>query len=159
MAGDPKNASLPFNCECDECRLRLAYLAGFFDGEGCVYPRNGLQVSASQVDRRPLDMLQALFGGTIKTPALVEGRRQMYYWVRYGKPAAVALRALLPWLVVKREQVEWAIEYDALVKSTGDAHYGRQVSDEVKIERERLRQLIMQSRTGAANRREDRAWA
>jgi hypothetical protein len=54
---------------------RLAYLAGFFDGEGCVYilrcrrPRGYnyyyLEVSISNSMPEPLYLAQSLFGGTI----------------------------------------------------------------------------------------------
>lgn len=45
----------------------LAWVAGFFDGEGSIsFAKSGRpRVSISQKDRRPLDEIQATFGGTV----------------------------------------------------------------------------------------------
>ena len=108
-----------------------AYLAGFFDGEGCVgayitnrpaSPTNRaargmrLSVSVAQVDRRPLLMLQEAFGGAVvvsdKGNTRKDGfnRRICYVWIVSGPSAQTALRAMLPYLVVKREQAEEALK-------------------------------------------------
>lgn len=135
----------------------IPYLAGFFDGEGCIYARNGLQVSATQIDVRPLLMLQRRFGGRVRAPGATQ-KSPTSTWVIYGKPAAEALAVLTSGavgLVVKRRAALLAIEYATLVKPRTDAHHGRQVDDATKAERERLRQLIMANRKGNVSRRED----
>lgn len=158
----PKNASIGADgldgiCQCRSCEeidsdRRLAYLAGFFDGEGSIYARNGLQVSAVQIDRTPLLLLQGEFGGRVTDPRRTGSPTSV--WRIYGQPAAEALRALFPYLIVKSEQAKLALQYATLVQPRSQAHHGRQVSDEIKAQREYLRQRIMRTRRGTSTRRE-----
>lgn len=121
----------------------LAYLAGFFDGEGSIYARNGLQVSVTQINRVPLLLLQSEFGGRV-TPARTTGSQSE--WRIYGRPAADALRAMFPYLIVKSEQAKLALQYADLIRPNGG---GARITDEVREKREYLRQRIMRGRTRA----------
>jgi len=96
----------------------LAYLAGFFDGEGCVgvYPnshRTGhyLLVQLTQNDdavaRALLESVRDRWGGSIREQRTSTGRVKLGYGVTSDK-AAVLLRDLLPYLRGKREQAEVA---------------------------------------------------
>lgn len=64
---------------------RLAYLAGFFDGEGCVYilRRRGktsvgydLEASFTSSDIEPLALAQREFGGTVTESKDVRGGKK-----------------------------------------------------------------------------------
>jgi hypothetical protein len=90
-----------------------AWAAGFLDGEGNFYVHRRrstsyeMGVQVGQVDRRPLERLQALYGGSI-APRSGRGIRSDYFaWRAHG---ATAMRAMIPsvapFLVVKREQAE-----------------------------------------------------
>ena len=107
----------------------LDYLAGFFDGEGCVMivgRGDGLQrmeISAANMDSRPLEEFAKRWGGSI-TAKGCRGkggsgkeaiRRPCYSWQRSGPRALTALRALLPRLIVKAEVAELAVEFQARV--------------------------------------------
>lgn len=102
----------------------LAWFAGFFDGEGCVrgrsYWRNMkdgkrrhstcISLVVTQRDREPLDRIRELVGlGAITaktgtpTPA--------FHWVVGGhNQVAEVIRLILPYSVVKRPQMELAME-------------------------------------------------
>lgn len=97
--------------------LDIAWAAGFFDGEGCiVLHSNGsspvlrLRLDVGQVDRRPLEKLVAIFGGSIQAvPFRSERWRRQYVW-RLTSPDS-SLAAMLPYLTVKKEQAELALEF------------------------------------------------
>jgi len=100
--------------EPDNRRLLLSYLAGFFDGEGCIYARkrgNRAEVvlEASQVMAEPLGLFVRVFGGKVDTPRAPG--RLVFRW-RIHKRSAVreTLRELYPDLRVKREQARLALE-------------------------------------------------
>jgi hypothetical protein len=103
--------------------LRVAWAAGFFDGEGCisiakpvnkrktgkVYVTYALQAIIAQRDRRPLEVLVGLFGGNI-TSVKIHG--STYWYLRkHGVKAVAMLEQLLPFLVLKKEQAELAIRF------------------------------------------------
>jgi hypothetical protein len=102
-------------------QLILAWAAGFVDGEGYVGMQNsthtynrhthfqGLMSVAQAKTDEPLQILSRLFGGKV-TWRKNQGNGA-YYWVLYGQKMAVCLRALLPYLVVKRRQAEVCLEY------------------------------------------------
>jgi hypothetical protein len=106
-----------------------AWAAGFIDGEGTFSITkhvNGVNsykphLAVSQVDRRPLDRLQVLFGGHVKS---MRSRHpnQSDYW-RWGLASAQAFRELLPhllpWLIVKREEAEIVLDFCKLVGPKG----------------------------------------
>lgn len=107
----------------------LAYLAGFFDGEGCIMVGKGkhsdcknganhtLMVSATQIDRRPLDLFLEKFGGSIildKTAASGEWRQKsnpVWRWKCSNRVAIEALRSMEPFLIVKKEQAKEALKW------------------------------------------------
>jgi LAGLIDADG endonuclease len=100
----------------------VAYIAGFFDGEGSVgleHHKSGhirLRVSISHNDRRPLDLIQKLYGGRIairhKRKAGVE------YWQLniYTAAAGRFFSAIAPYCIVKRESIAIAIAFVALIR-------------------------------------------
>ena len=116
----------------------LAWAAGFIDGEGCIQApvrlreRNrrgyGLSLYVGQVDPRPLHRLADTFGGLVYPKSRQSGeRRQMFMWRVTGLTAADALSALLPYLLVKREQAELALQLRERI--TSYVQVGRKVDD------------------------------
>lgn len=98
-----------------------AYLAGFFDGEGCV----GIYRSSSRGGFRLLvqitqnvspssivlfQQVQQIWGGSISTSVSANGTEKLGYQVGSDK-AVKFLSDLLPYLREKREQAEVAIEW------------------------------------------------
>lgn len=98
----------------------IAWFAGFFDGEGCVQvARAGrgdrvhvLRVSVTQVARAPIDRLAAAFGGLVyPKPSRRPRDRHQWGWETRSWAAVRFLDALLPYLTVKRQEAELAIQY------------------------------------------------
>ena len=106
-----------------------AYAAGFFDGEGHIsiafstarkcrgysYDRYTLSVSMSQNDRRPLDWLSSRFGGNVRhlvaKRSYDKGKYSRYDWSLACTNAAEFLRKVRPWLLVKGDQADIAIQF------------------------------------------------
>ena len=105
--------------------LSLEYIAGFFDGEGCIniyssssrrgHVRTRLRASIGNTDRRPLDAIRGKFGGQIRT--LRGHNRPVFVLVWNGATAASLLDALRPFLIVKATQADLAKEYWAFMQS------------------------------------------
>lgn len=98
------------------------YAAGLFDGEGCVYvyrkPRSGkpgrdVQVRATVANTIPLvlEAFRERFGGSIHLQVAANGARRASYQYEIAAMKALGMfRAICPYLIVKRAQVEKAIE-------------------------------------------------
>lgn len=112
--------------------LDLAYISGFFDGEGSigVYDRNKsrdgsrryyvLVVTLSQSGDEGLALLneiQAMFGGSVSKKSYVN--RQMWQLNLSADKGMDFLTELLPFLRLKKKQAELGITFQRLgVKST-----------------------------------------
>jgi hypothetical protein len=89
----------------------LAYLAGFFDGEGTLHiVRAGGTISprcqVAQNSIEVLEMFKARFGGRIGLYSNGTNRK-IYHWAINGKAGILpVVESLLPYLVVKREEAE-----------------------------------------------------
>lgn len=95
-------------------RELLIYLAGYFDGEGCVsvqkatkkYPY--LQVQVASGDKEIIEKYFEVFGGHLYKE---KGgtNRQLYRWTIGGAKAQEVLKILLPFLFAKKAQAELAL--------------------------------------------------
>jgi hypothetical protein len=106
---------------------KLAYLAGLFDGEGCVvFTRNGpellsggLQVSVTNTDLDLLERFTTQFGGRIRLNRALRRRpgayRTTFAWVVCGGNAARVLETLRPFLVAKAPQADLALKIRATI--------------------------------------------
>jgi len=94
----------------------MIWSAGFFDGEGTIYisKQTQLIVSVGQRILEPLEVLQRLYGGSLR----LTSTDQHLWFISSGK-ASNALQQMLPWLTVKRSQATLAIEFQALVGKPG----------------------------------------
>jgi hypothetical protein len=100
--------------------MSLEYLAGFFDGEGCVgvYPAHQgasyhLMVQITQNSTRAADALlreiSDRFGGSV---GVVETRKhRQLHWSIGGDRGALFLESILPYLVLKLDQAIIASSY------------------------------------------------
>lgn len=96
----------------------IAWLAGFFDGEGHVSVRTqlsqratGVKIQVTNTNRALVDRVAELTGvGYITTRPRQSSRcRTTYDWQTTGGNAKEILAALLPWLIEKRERALEAI--------------------------------------------------
>ena len=92
---------------------KLAYMAGFIDGEGCIRASGNylnLSMHVSNTVKAPLLFMQEVFGGSVRgygsPKKLPSGKmnKRAYLWVICGESAAKALLALLPYLIVKKQE-------------------------------------------------------
>lgn len=94
----------------------LAYLAGLVDGEGCITITlvrkryHMVQLRIANTDPRMTRWLQSNFGGGVT----IENRQNARWKVRYtwcvgARAAEPILRAVLPHLLLKRDQAEIAL--------------------------------------------------
>jgi hypothetical protein len=100
----------------------LAYIAGFFDGEGSVQinlPEGTsqylLRCAISNTDRDPLVYIKDFFGGTVLGPFQRDEHHQpIYQWKADSVKAEVFLRAIAPFLQIKKERACVGLEFREL---------------------------------------------
>lgn len=139
----------------------LAYLAGILDSDGFISAHrttkttrrgeaewtstyHSARVGIAGTRRQPHDLAALHFGGSVnayepKNPA----HRVQFNWVASGRIAAVVLRTVRPYLLVKAEQADLALQLQDLVmaqfaeiKATCKPPY--RISPEMIAPRERL---------------------
>ncbi len=101
--------------------ISLAYMAGFFDGEGCVnFTQSGysktwvVRVMVRNTDLGIIQSIQNTFGGRIST-TLQKKRpawKTSYCWIIVGGKAIDFLRLIDPFVIVKRDQILTAMFWD-----------------------------------------------
>lgn len=105
-------------------KTKWSYLAGLFDGEGSVFicigykdrPSTRLATSISNTSVSLMQWLVKNFGGAFYTSIpKSEKSKTQYLWRPKGKKnREVFFLGILPYLVVKRDRVVLALEYDRL---------------------------------------------
>jgi len=120
-------------------QLFLAWAAGFFDGEGCVMVekskeikcthgfRTSLHATVTQTSKPCLELFLSNFGGSITTTETRgENSRRwsvQYRWIARNDEALNFLRAVEPFVVVKKSQVQAALDYP--LRADNGKMYGR----------------------------------
>jgi hypothetical protein len=95
----------------------LAYMAGFLDGEGCLYlghRKAGRRrqcfpctITISQTEDKTLRWMQGFFGGKVyPVKSSGNGDKQVWTWSIYGTEGDTFLRLVLPYLRLKKPQAE-----------------------------------------------------
>ena len=116
--------------------IDLAWAAGFFDGEGSVgiYPRTQYHHGKKYVGWRVCARLCGCNRVSVERFAEIVGNgvvrlerrktkklREVWGWRAYNAEVMTALERLLPYLVVKKEQVLLGIEFRSTVGNFGSA--------------------------------------
>ena len=93
----------------------LQYLAGIVDGEGCICIertkgrkkghtlRHVISLGVEMADREPLFLFKRWLGGYFKSRKRKSHYKRQYTWKIAARKAVVALRAILPYLRIKRK--------------------------------------------------------
>jgi len=97
----------------------LAYAAGLFDGEGCVFISNQnhpnsyiLKVEVNMTDENSIRWLHKTFGGHFNYNKKSNPRQKLQYrWTASGKDMANFIKLTLPFIRLKKERFELAILY------------------------------------------------
>lgn len=133
---------------------RIAYLAGFIDGEGCIRIGKGhthksgkrifyLSLSVHQVDRRPLDILYGRYGGSLRMNT-AHKPNNLWAWTVSGTTAARAIEEMLPYLITKKEQAILGLEFQARKSKRGRGAGFQTTVEELEFQEtmfEQMRQL------------------
>lgn len=97
-------------------RLTPQWLAGFFDGDGCVYAEVTkynypyVNVSISQVDPGIISLIAIKYGGKMGDPSFRKGLRPYHRVGWHGKDAKPILEVLKDYVICKKRQVELGLE-------------------------------------------------
>jgi hypothetical protein len=113
-----------------QLELDFAWAAGFLDGEGCFslvkantnsHPATKRpMVSASQINRAPLDKLVYLFGSIVRNNRVNSRGIQIYQWhLTKAEELKPMLECVIPFLVNKKREAEIVLEYAKWVKRRG----------------------------------------
>lgn len=132
---------------------KLAWAAGFFDGEGFVtiqerksivnnkiYKGYYLRIGVNHVAVEPLLELQKILGGTIRQQSahtISGNRKQRHSWQMSTASAKEALIKMMPYFRNKQNVAELGIE---LQNTMGDK--GQRVSEEIQLYRSMLKNKI-----------------
>ena len=93
------------------CSVDLAYMTGFFDGEGCVYIRKEkhgyyIVVTIQQINREPLEKIRRAYGGSLLYRQ-EKGRKRGIHILRIQTQQAISfLSDIQRYLLVKQREVE-----------------------------------------------------
>jgi hypothetical protein len=102
-------------------KSQLLYIAGLFDGEGStgVYAPGQLSMCVQMTSTLGVEYIRSLFGGHIHEYTPRKPNCHTLYDIQYsGLKAEKVLRTVLPFLLVKREQVNLVLEYWEKLKVT-----------------------------------------
>ena len=102
-------------------RDTIIYLAGVTDSEGNIgivrhkrkerlTPAYEPRLQVGNTSKRLLDLFVATFGGKLTLEKrLTQGGKEFYQWSIYGVSMVKALEAMLPYLIIKREEAKLVI--------------------------------------------------
>ena len=124
-AGIIMNQRIESYLQDDKYDQLLAYIAGFFDGEGCIYinrwwdKRRGcyeyaLNIEVSNTNPAPLKILKEIFGGKVKEKSRNSTKtnwRKAWKWVCKSRMSETFLEKMLPYLIIKQDEARLALEY------------------------------------------------
>ena len=142
--------------------VSLEYLAGFFDGEGCITLCDGkrkynLKCICGNTVKESVELFQERFGGKVylqDRPFNKPNWKVLWKWVVTDSLADAFIREILPYLRIKRAVAELALEFRAIpLKPKGNfksGDYRLIVKAEIQSKRDtvvnRLRSLNFRGR-------------
>ena len=100
----------------------LIYIAGFFDGDGCVSTSGRrLRVSITNTVRDPLVLVHRFFGGSINEHQRRGNRQLIYIWIACGTDAEDFLKYVLPYLIIKKRVAILGLEFQTIPYSSSNS--------------------------------------
>lgn len=98
--------------------LTPEYVAGFFDGEGCVYVDNTkekvyvLKITLAQNTKLILEKIKEIYGGNIYTRQPTSTKQyEVYQWTASGQEAFNFILSIIPHSIVKQQELLRAIQF------------------------------------------------
>jgi len=110
----------------------IAYIAGLFDGEGCIMinktiyrPRTYYQlyVQVNMSSQWIIEYLQFTFGGSVhkyEHSQYYPNAKPQWAWKAYGLAAVEFLKAMMPYLKLKKSQAELGLLFQSKKLSKSD---------------------------------------
>ena len=95
----------------------LIYLAGFFDGEGCITisrirdKSGSLILMISNTNKTIIKLIAKWFKGDIMYIKQKDNRKEAWTFKAYSQDAEIFLKAIYPYLLIKKEQAHIGLEY------------------------------------------------
>lgn len=125
----------------------IAYVAGFFDGEGCVsvWSKGGKKGSYTfgviivNTNPIPLGICKDIFGGSIYKETRGGPRRPLWIWRCSYNKAIKFINAILPYSIIKKPELEVALEYAKTLKGNNNR---QGISISVRRKRERIKKEL-----------------
>jgi len=128
--------------------LELAYIAGLFDGEGCIqliafttktgWRLDSIRATVKMCDQQAIALIVEVFGGTVSMVRRTLPHRDQYAWHLYSRRETMEfLTAIRPFLRIKGPQVDVAEQFNTTF--TGHNRKGRGSKVPVEVVERRLR--------------------
>jgi len=106
----------------------LSYIAGYFDGEGCIfistrttsykeqiYKSYYLACKVGSTNLMSLKFIESIFGGSTAVHKWrlehYPNRRKFWAWTVYSEQAINFLKAIYPYLILKKAEAELAFKF------------------------------------------------
>ena len=106
----------------------LAYLTGFFDGEGYITidrirdKPESLILMISNTNETIIKLIAKWFKGDIMYIKQKDNWKEFWTFKAYSKDAEIFLKAIYPYLLIKKEQAHIGLEYQKLMGTKGTRH-------------------------------------
>lgn len=141
--------------------LKIAWAAGFTDGEGyigltrCFDKKRGyytyrVQFEVAQVHEAPIRLMQELFQGVGRVRHYTNNNQGYWTWRVFGQDAIDVMLILLPYLVVKQEQARLVVEFGFTGRNHGGSGKWKPVPVEVREKRAALWAAVCELNGGRA---------
>jgi len=100
-----------------------SYLAGIFDGEGCVTAQHRpghtrLLLTVAMTDPAILKLFQSRFGGYVRTYDSSNRRKKICQWYKTGGQSIETAKILAELCLIKKSQLVLAIELGRMMKKS-----------------------------------------
>lgn len=130
--------------------IEKAYIAGLFDGEGCIHISlnklssrakhryHKLEIIIANTNKEILHYLFSTFGGRITQNSIRKNQQTCFSWRMSTKEACAFLKIIYPYLKIKKQQADIAIHFQSEIQYTGKV-----ISTDIYNKRELSRNLLI----------------
>ena len=136
----------------NKVKVDLRYIAGFFDGDGCIYASaSGLRATLTNVDLHVLQIIQNQFGfGIIKSRSR-ENRQILHQLVFWSRDALFFIQQIYPYLIIKKSQADLAFDFQSTYRTRkGSTKQSWRLTPDILNKREDLIQRLKDEKRKAA---------
>jgi len=141
--------------------LKIAWAAGFADGEGYIgltrwfdkkrgYYTYRIQFEVAQVHETPIRLMSSMFSDVGRVRHYTNHKRGYWTWRVFGQDAIEVIKILMPYLVVKQEQARLVLEYEFTDRRCIGSGKWRPVPIEIRERRAALWAAICELNGGRA---------